>query len=525
MMIKNNLNRTRLTYFTLVVSFFAFFGYIVLRRTVIDAALYIGEGGESVYVTSWAAKGTVVLSSLLLFFMVLYVSNRVYDNKMSVVSYFVFMFIFLTVIYFLLFPVWGIPDSKEHYSACLRYSNILLGRRDTLEWTARADELNYRAYINTPRASFYIVRWKLFHFFEADATLCEMEPQNQMKFYSILNYLPQVLGLTLGRLFHLGAQPTIFLGRIFMALVYGAIIVHCIRIIPVGKSIIATVALLPTCMTISSSVSYDAMVFITAMALTANIVRLYEAPNLKEAIVETGIWAFIAGGVKGGSNLLLLLMLITIPSIKTKYGKKAVFSILTAGLLSVILFDIVIPRDSFFQLGQEGTGKLTAGYALANPSRYIAMTVSTYLEDMDEIIFGMGGSWLSWSEETIPCFIVAIHYVFSVILYYNENKRLVFKKEQKKTFLIIILLFIFLTPALLLSYTLEGAEKIRGLQGRYYLPILPLIMFLCPNKPSAKFNGDNIMTDQTIVNKIGQMTILWTSVISVFYMMYHYGVR
>lgn len=73
-------------------------------------------------------------------------------------------------------------------------------------------------------------------------------------------------------------------------------------------------------------------------------------------------------------------------------------------------------------------------------------------------------------------------------------------------------------PMMLLSYTDVGSATIEGVQGRYYLPVLPLVMLLITNrKPDGKlkFDDDKLSTIKTVT--FWAHTIL--SVTAVMYML------
>ena len=70
-------------------------------------------------------------------------------------------------------------------------------------------------------------------------------------------YLPQILGVLLGVLLKFSGFWTLYLGKVFAMLFFTICIFFSIKLIPWGKMVIMTVALLPMSMELASSFSYD----------------------------------------------------------------------------------------------------------------------------------------------------------------------------------------------------------------------------------------------------------------------------
>ena len=125
----------------------------------------------------------------------------------------------------------------------------------------------------------------------------------------------------------------------------------------------------------------------------------------------------------------------------------------------------------------------------------------------------------------ISCVVIALYYAVSFMLCQAEKSGRVYSRTEKIAIFIPILLFIVLTPSMLLSYTKEGAEKIRGLQGRYYLPVLPLLMLLMPKSRWKVSENSSEIEYRDTGTQILYLSLMWISVVSVYYMMYKYSSR
>ena len=84
--------------------------------------------------------------------------------------------------------------------------------------------------------------------------------------------------------------------------------------------------------------------------------------------------------------------------------------------------------------------------------------------------------------------------------------------------------FVFTMPAMLLSWTPAGSDMILGLQGRYFLPVLPLIFFVF-TKFSVRVRTDS---SRERITGLGRKYMIWFAALSclcVYFMMRLYLTR
>ena len=91
----------------------------------------------------------------------------------------------------------------------------------------------------------------------------------------------------------------------------------------------------------------------------------------------------------------------------------------------------------------------------------------------------MLGANLGWMEETIPPVVVILLAFTMVICALIETDQITVLKKDAHLMRLIISMCIVFTPMMLLSYTSRNSPVINGLQGRYFLPVLPLILLSC----------------------------------------------
>ena len=92
-------------------------------------------------------------------------------------------------------------------------------------------------------------------------------------------YIPQIFGTIIARLLHFGWIPLIMMGRLFNLIFFIILIYWAIKIIPIGKMVIFSIALLPMSMELASSFSYDSVIISLCVFFTAYVFYLAYEKN------------------------------------------------------------------------------------------------------------------------------------------------------------------------------------------------------------------------------------------------------
>lgn len=406
-------------------------------------------------------------------------------SRLPVEKWFLATVIPFAIIYMVLFSPLSQYDTGSHMNAAYRLSNKLLGYSEADEWKGRREDAEFLRHFGMdyfPSVTSFV---KLEH--HAGHLLCDSpetvdlpNPEPRMNFYSILCYLPQVLGLTIGRVLNLSTFFSIYLGRILIMLLYVAVMYRNIRKIPCGKWIIATVALFPMSLTMSSALSYDAMVIISSLSFITCMLRLRNE-RTRGVYIEAALWCFIAGAVKGGGYILILLPLALMIYDRDNKSRSIhrILVLVEIGVLSVLLFDKIIPESLGFQFGKAGDGYLTASFAIHEPLKYLNMALASYSAYVDVMSLNMAGTHLTWGgEPSNPAMAVILLMALGGVLSIFEKDRIELRKSDRWLFVCSIAIGLAAIPAMLLSFTPVGFDLVRGIQGRYFIPMMPLVYYI-----------------------------------------------
>lgn len=476
--------------------------------TVLDIGI-VGEGTEdsnpSIAVTltrnTFLGRYIAIASFILLVAYALVVYYLIDNNKFSVERLFLVTAIPVSLIFLVVFQTMNVPDAEAHFVSAYHVSNGLLGITGDKEWMARAIDATYFKAKNwwepVPYPDIKTISYAIHHIFDGtiDKTLVSAFPDyTKMKAYSVLNWLPQALGLTLGRVIGANAIITVYLGRLCILVTYIFTCYRAIKNTPVGKIIFCTVALLPVNLMLASSYSYDCMLFIVSINFIAVIFKLRNEVT-RNAVIEALIWAFLLGSIKGGGALLLLPLVFLL--VKDKKSIVTIVSIIAVSGFAYILFSKILAPDELFQFGVEGDGKLRTSFAFNQPFDYFRMAIRSYIISGFSYVEQILGAQLSWVEPTIPVTFLFALIGITLVGANSYEDTLKLNRKDKVIIGIPVIIALISTPAMLLSYCPLGSYMVIGLQGRYYSSIFPLVLILI-----ASYFGGATSKDKNLNTKL-----------------------
>ena len=410
-------------------------------------------------------------------------------RELTPLRFFLTMAIPLGLVYLLLFPPWGAPDSVTHYLASYRVSNLLMMQGEAGAWMGRSEDvmvLNgiwplHPTAAPNPKSSDYAALLDELYLLTGSGNLMALPHADHMALYSALNYLPQAAGLTIGRLLGLGSVLTTELGRLMMLVVYVALGAWAVRIAPVGKSVFALVPMLPPCLMLGTSFSFDGVLIPVTMCYFAGILRLSLGEGRGRELLFCLVMAFLLGAVKGGASFLLLLPLpvLLLTEARGQRGKRAgmLLLIIAAGVASTALFDLLLP-GGLSLLGTEGGGTYSAALVREEPLTYLSMAFCSYARGASRLIAEMGGRAMGWMEKVNPKWLAYALLAMVLLSGLVEKDSVRLRKRDIWLLLIASALSVLLIPVMLLANTPLTEKEILGLQGRYFLPVLPVMLFI-----------------------------------------------
>ena len=398
------------------------------------------------------------------------------------------------VIYMIIMPVNSAPDSIVHSISTYHYSNVVLGINDDVKENKifmRTEDVSMQnLYDKQPGVTDY---QKLIYFAqrqERNSELTEVETDGVAKFP--LLYLPGIIGITIARLANLRTIYLILFGEFCNLFAYIILAYFSIRIIPWGKKALLVAGVSPMALSLGASFSYDA-VLIGLSWLFLSMVLEYAYTKQRKFTKRNIIILFIVMLLlipqKAVYCLFALLPLLISANETIKEPRK--WCILCIGMLACaaavcLLYNlttvVAISGDSV-EYSSEQIITYSVNSIFKNPIKILFVFFNTTIVNAFKYIKDMFGFTLGWwdfnvNKGLIVCMLIV--FFLSCVTDLAENCGI---KKVSCLHVILILsvcigIYGLVALSMLLSFTPDNYVVIAGIQGRYFLPLIPLIIVL-----------------------------------------------
>lgn len=399
--------------------------------------------------------------------------------------------IFITgLTYSLLIPIGNAPDEALHMNTAYYYSNEILhiDNSNGIQMRQCDTETFKNNGVSYSEMTTYINR-----FTEkcGDTTLVQTDRQSlNVKRYAF-TYIPQALGISVGRILHLNTVLTFYLAKLFNLISYCLLVLLAFKITNKNHLLLYFVASLPMTLQQAGAIAYDSMTLGLSLCVTAIIFELFEGNVIsKKKTVLYVVLCLLLLLCKQCAYIavaLLPLMLMLINWLKTKYvfDKDRVLNL----ILKVIPIVILIYFMTCLVLGRKFNTSSPLYFAL-NPMQLLKK-VDLSLDKWGVYYFrtlftgGFGTDELQASQ-----FMNMFYFAFFVYLIFAGRK-----SELKTLFQRICIWCVCLITTYGLLYVFQNQTPLEwgyiwGIQGRYFAPVLVLFMYSLSEKGSFDQNEE-----------------------------------
>lgn len=297
--------------------------------------------------------------------------------------------------------------------------------------------------------------------------------------YNFLIYLPHALGILIGRVLNLPLIFILDLGRLFSLIVFAIATYFAIKITPRYKVLFAFIALFPMTIQLATTFSADAMTFAISFLLVAyafNLIYRKKSEKLSHKEVAFIYILAILMGLCKFVYLPLCILFLFIPY-KTFGSKKrkwlnAILAAALAGEIAIVWILIQPHRAGSVLNGSENTD-----FILSHPLHYIGYMFATASDYLTSFYLSstLGTSLGGW-KFTTPAIYFFLALIISVLTLSRGIERpkvsLALKIASYVCFSLITVAFM---TAMYTQWTKPGEKVIDGVQGRYFIPLLPLV--------------------------------------------------
>lgn len=350
--------------------------------------------------------------------------------------------------------------------------------------------------------------------------------------YSIINFIPQTIGILFGKLFNTSPFVQYYLARAFNLVCYVLLIALAIRLFPFSKWAAAIIGLNPMAIFLAASTSGDGLTNGIALLFSAYVLRLAVKDQLTEeiersadrlpskSIIIAGLLLIVAVTMKP-TNIVLGLLFFLIPNknmnIRRKVAWGSIILVLSVGLYllwnSLMVDQQILYRD-FANPNQQ------LSHFLNNPGVFFNNLLKNF-------IFGNKGNYIllsymgnfGWLNMPIGWHWAILYYGLLIVSAFLPNQKAIFFKWPKKLILgVAIILFTVLTFFALYQIwnPVNTTKAIQGVQGRYFIPIsfafIPLF--------STKEGTINIAQNKVLIVIGSFLVILWLAILRILAIRY-----
>ena len=311
--------------------------------------------------------------------------------------------------------------------------------------------------------------------------------------YCFVQYIPHVIGIFIGKVLTQNQLIIAYIARLFNMVFCTIIMYFAIKKIPFGKNILLALSIIPISIEGFATISPDGItIAMCAMFISYVFYVAFEKNKMceKKDIIALTIIGAIVSLCKVVYMPLIFLVLI-IPKEKFLSKKawiKAISIIISVGVLLNLIWLVFgsmtllkTNTNTYFETDESVSfNKLII--LLTNPIGYLQKIFYTIGTNIDEYFLSLFGGYLEWSEMvSIP---IMAFITFGLIILTNfieKNNNIKIEKYQKIVIsLIIIIITLLIFTSIYIQWSNINVNYINGIQGRYFLPILPLILILIP---------------------------------------------
>jgi uncharacterized membrane protein len=312
--------------------------------------------------------------------------------------------------------------------------------------------------------------------------------------YSPVSYLPQAIAVFITSRCGCSIGTVYYSGRLAIVLVWILVMYHVIKRMPAFKWLITLLLLLPMHLYITSSYNADSVTNILSFTAIALILQstVGHVPVTRKRLL---LLLAVALGLSVAKIIYaaLFLLLLTIPAIAFGSGKRKyafvallfVMCLITAAAWSSHVFKLYLPYTAYNPQFREHTTlaalsdyHLQKAHLLAHPLHVFTLLYNAVFHDPSVYLGSFVGQFGTYMDLPLPRGIWVFACVFILVVAFMA-KRSAFTRAQKFWVLITaVAIYALLIISHHLTWNPVGSAVIDSVQGRYLIPIIPLLLML-----------------------------------------------
>ena len=435
----------------------------------------------------YACVGVILCLSLVAFGLLLMRKEK------RVEWYFLVLGLFMGSMYIVLFPPNTAPDEHSHIATAYYDANKILFRNSVDEegyvLVRKTDaQIQDKMAISLADASYYYNQ--LLRKGGQEPAALNRGPLAA----PFVAHLPQAVGIAIGWLFHANGMITLYLGKITALLFYLLCVFWAVRFMPWGKMVMAVIALFPMSLEIASSYSYDCTVnALSFLFIGYTMYLIYEKERVTwkdyAFLTVVGMWMAPCKLV----YIFVCGIIFLIPSSKSNNPRGVLAGkigiIVVIGMVTMLLRGVVVANLT----STPGTGysDIERGWTLAqileDPVNSMGVLFNTYFEQGEYYLGTIIGQSLGWLQVKISWINITGFLLCMVFALFTDKKADYMTNKQKVLVGMLSLIMIGgVVLSMWLDFTPPQWKNVAGVQGRYFLPFLPMLVLMLKGKQTLR---------------------------------------
>ncbi|MEG1862033.1 MAG: DUF2142 domain-containing protein [Oscillospiraceae bacterium] len=433
-----------------------------------------------------------------------YLTIFVFRLPIHYISFIIIMM--LGMLYSIIFPPYAAPDEVFHINQSFNNSSIILGQVDKSDivWgTNYKRPSDFNDVIEARLTTVYTYREIVDNLFVTspdNATDVKLFKSEEVGGYNIPYILSGVI-ISICRIFHIGYIPTLLIARFANLLMYAILASFAVKFMPYSKSAMAICSILPMSLHLASSFSRDCFIIsfsflFIGMCLYA--IESKEKLSNKFFLLLAFVSIILAPSKSAYVPICLIILAIPTNVFKSKaamrYTKIGTLFFTAANYLYAngsLIFNVL--RQPVVQTVSSAALEITTsnpdsitfslGYILKFPGIFISLLVNTIMTNGEFYLKTLIGGNLGYFNTDLSWVFV----IGFIVLLFVAFQRTDSEQSHMTTwgFCWIQLMALSVCALVVMGcvlWTPTYYKTIYGIQGRYFLPILPILLLFLKNK-------------------------------------------
>lgn len=336
----------------------------------------------------------------------------------------------------------------------------------------------------------------------------KVEVDNPAYSYFPTLYFPNTIMFLIGRIFNINGIVVLYLARIVNFIIFLICGYYAIKIIPFGKILLMTYLLIPMSVHQAISLSADSITNSTILLFIAYTLNLYYKGkiNKKDKILYISLAALVSvQKIVYFPIVLISVILINVDKMTKKEKIKFILTTIIVGLVVGILWILLEPKgeatEDIYAIQNNVNSVEQIKFILTHPISYIKIVCNTIDLNIENYYLWFMGFSLGWMDIGVKRIWLDIYFVILLFSPFLEKNDKELKIRDKliliSTFLII---FVLTLTALYVGHSGVGTDIVKGIQGRYFIPVVILLLLcMCGKERYIKFKNINLIYPILIV--------------------------